>query len=65
MTVNLIGHWLVGLPVGYTLCFRLEWGVIGPWVGFCVGLVSVGLILLMVWSRRVRAFQRELAPSFG
>ena len=65
MTVNLIGHWLVGLPVGYTLCFRLEWGVIGLWVGFCVGLVSVGLILLVAWSRRVRAFQRELAPSFG
>ena len=65
MTVNLIGHWLVGLPVGYTLCFLLEWGVIGLWVGFCVGLVSVGLILLVAWSRRVRALQRELAPSFG
>jgi hypothetical protein len=34
-------------------------------VGFCVGLVSVGLTLLVAWSRRVRSFQRELAPSFG
>jgi MATE family multidrug resistance protein len=65
MTVNLIGHWLIGIPVGYTLCFLLGWGVIGLWVGFCVGLVSVGLILLVAWARRVRAFQRELAPSFG
>jgi len=65
MTVNLIGHWLVGIPVGYTLCFPLGWGVMGLWVGLCVGLVSVGLILLVAWSRRVRAFQRELRPSFG
>jgi len=65
MIVNLIGHWLIGIPVGYTLCFPLGWGVIGLWVGFCVGLVSVGLILLVAWARRVRAFQRELAPSFG
>jgi len=65
MTVNLIGHWFVGIPVGYTLCFPLGWGVIGLWVGFLVGLFSVGLILLVAWSRRVRTFQRELAPSFG
>jgi MATE family multidrug resistance protein len=65
MTVNLIGHWLIGIPVGYTLCFPLGWGVMGLWVGFLVGLVSVGLILLVAWARRVRAFQRELAPSFG
>jgi len=60
MTVSLVGHWLVGLPVGYTLCFLRNWGVIGLWVGFCVGLMSVGVILLLVWSRRVRLLQREL-----
>ena len=65
MTVSLVGHWLVGLPVGYTLCFLQNWGVIGLWVGFCVGLMSVGVILLLVWSRRVRLLQRELTPSFG
>ena len=65
MLVNLVGHWFVGLPVGYTLCFVKGWGVIGLWIGFCVGLVSVGAILLVAWSRRVRSLQRELAPSFG
>ncbi len=65
MLVNLVGHWFVGLPVGYTLCFVKGWGVIGLWVGFCVGLVSVGLILLVAWSRRVRSLQREVTLSFG
>ncbi len=65
MLVNLVGHWFVGLPVGYTLCFVKGWGVIGLWVGFCVGLVSVGLILLVAWSRRVRYLERELTLTFG
>ncbi len=65
MLVNLVGHWFVGLPVGYTLCFVMGWGVIGLWVGFCVGLVSVGFILLVAWTRRVRSLQRELTLSFG
>ena len=29
MVVNVIGHWFLGLPVGYVLCFRLGWGVRG------------------------------------
>lgn len=65
MLVTLVGYWLVGLPVGYMLCFVRGWGVIGIWIGFCVGLVSVGLILLVAWSRRVRYLERELTLSFG
>ena len=29
MIINVIGHWLFGLPVGYVLCFWYAWGVIG------------------------------------
>ena len=29
MIVNVIGHWFLGLPVGYALCFRFGWGVTG------------------------------------
>ena len=27
MVVNLAAHWLLGLPVSYTLCFVVGWGV--------------------------------------
>src|SRR6266550_3463270 len=27
MLMNVIGHWVFGLPVGYALCFRFAWGV--------------------------------------
>ena len=52
MLANLAGHWLIGLPIGAALCFRVGWGVVGLWVGLCVGLVVVAVTLLSVWARR-------------
>lgn len=52
VVTNLIGHWLLGLPIGYVLCFELGWGAPGLWVGLSVGLIAVGVILLYVWANR-------------
>ena len=51
MAANLVGHWFVGLPVGYVFCFWWGWGVTGLWMGLCLGLISVSLVLTGVWSR--------------
>lgn len=56
MILNLIGHWLIGLPVGYILCFNRGWGVAGLWTGLSVGLILIGSSLLGVWSYRSRRF---------
>ena len=61
MFVNLAGHWMLGLPVGYVLCFVIGWGVIGLWIGISTGLVVVGSLLLAIWWRRVRALVPALA----
>ena len=53
MLANLAGHWLLGLPVGALLCFRVGLGVVGLWIGLCVGLIAVAVILLTTWSRRL------------
>ena len=58
MLANLAGHWLVGLPVGYTLCFWWGWGVVGLWIGLSIGLILVGIALVPVWHRRVNALTR-------
>ena len=52
MVVNVIGHWFLGLPVGYALCFRFGWGVRGLWIGLSVGLVVAALVLTIVWWKR-------------
>jgi MATE family multidrug resistance protein len=67
MLWNLAGHWMLGLPVGYLLCFTAGWGGSGLWVGLAVGLISVGILLLAVWARRVARLQRSAAswPATG
>ncbi|MEO8076683.1 MAG: MATE family efflux transporter, partial [Acidobacteriota bacterium] len=55
MLWNLAGHWLIGLPLGYTLCFVAGLGVIGLWWGLSVGLMICGTALLIVWSRASRS----------
>ena len=49
MLWNLAGHWFIGLPLGYTLCFVVGLGVIGLWWGLSTGLIICGIALLVVW----------------
>ena len=58
MVCNFIGHWLIGLPVGYVFCFLMGWGVFGLWIGLSAGLILVGLVLLQIWSRKVVSLKR-------
>ena len=60
MLLNLAGHWVFGLPVGYALCFPFGWGVTGLWIGLSVGLTLVGVALVGVWVRRVAEVARHL-----
>jgi MATE family multidrug resistance protein len=52
-----VAHWAVGLPVSYTLCFALGYGVAGLWWGLSLGLILCGIVLTAVWARRVRLYQ--------
>jgi multidrug resistance protein, MATE family len=52
MLANFVAYWLIGLPVGYFLCFKLGWGAVGIWIGLCGGLMMIGSALLLTWHRR-------------
>jgi MATE family multidrug resistance protein len=52
MLWNLAGHWLIGLPFGYLLCFHRGYGVVGLWWGLSTGLIICGVALLLVWIRK-------------
>jgi multidrug resistance protein, MATE family len=53
MLANLFGHWMVGLPIGAFLCFKLRWGAPGIWCGLVIGLATVSGILLKVWKNQI------------
>lgn len=57
MIVNLVAHWLIGLPTSYVLCFVIGWGVYGLWVGLSLGLIVTGIVLFATWIVRIRAAQ--------
>ncbi len=44
--INVVGFWLIGLPVSWVLTFRYGGGAVGLWWGIVVGLAAVALILL-------------------
>jgi len=50
LLINLLGHWLVGLPIGVTLGFGLGWGATGLWIGLSAGLACVASLLWREWG---------------
>jgi len=45
------GYWIIGLPMGYLLCFNAGWGAAGLWAGLSLALIVIGIVLIGVWSR--------------
>jgi MATE family multidrug resistance protein len=54
LIVQVVGYWIVGLPIGYVLAFRLHHGAVGLWTGLCAGLVVAGVTLTTIWHRTTR-----------
>jgi MATE family multidrug resistance protein len=63
MLCHLLLYWLLGLPLGYVLCFVLGWGAVGLWIGLCVALILIGSVLLVVWTRKVHAMAAHYAAA--
>jgi MATE family multidrug resistance protein len=47
MLVNLVGFWLIGLPISLYLAFPGGLGPLGLWWGIAAGLAAVALFLLV------------------
>jgi multidrug resistance protein, MATE family len=62
MLANLVGYWVLGLPLGFFLCFGLHRGINGLWIGLTLALVVIALVLIARWKRD--AERQLLAASF-
>jgi MATE family multidrug resistance protein len=54
MLVNVVGFWMLGLPVSLALAFRLGHGAVGLWWGLVAGLAIVALFLVLRVLHRLR-----------
>jgi multidrug resistance protein, MATE family len=51
MVVNLIAYGVIGLPVGYILCFKTRLGIYGLWTGLTLALIFAAGVVLTQWLR--------------
>ena len=51
MWANFVGYWILGLPLGFYLCFGLHQGIHGMWIGLTLALVVIALVLIVRWNR--------------
>jgi MATE family multidrug resistance protein len=51
MFANLVGYWVLGLPLGLSLCFLLHWGIFGLWIGLTLALIVIASTLILRWHR--------------
>ncbi len=54
LIVQIIGYWIIGLPIGYLFAFRLHHGAVGLWLGLCAGLIVAGTALTTIWRHTTK-----------
>jgi MATE family multidrug resistance protein len=54
LIVQIIGYWIIGLPIGYLIAFRHHHGAVGLWLGLCAGLIVAGIALTTIWHRTTK-----------
>lgn len=63
MLANLVGYWVLGLPLGGLLCFKFHWGAAGMWAGLCLALMVIGCLLLLAWQITIREMVDSIPGS--
>jgi MATE family multidrug resistance protein len=56
MICHFTGYWVIGMPLGWWLCFHKGQGAPGLWIGLTVGLIVIGLVLVEMWRRATHRF---------
>jgi len=55
MIANIIGHYPIGLLLGFSLCFLQDRGLPGLWAGLTFGLITVATLTVLSWRQKARA----------
>ncbi len=50
----IVGYWIIGLPLGYFLAFKLGLNIIGFWIGLALALFTISILLGVVFYRKLK-----------
>lgn len=60
---HMVAYWIIGLPVGCWLAFWRDWYAAGMWTGLCIALITIGIVLVAMWRRRIGGLILDPAVS--
>ncbi len=55
MLTGLAALWIIGIPLGFILCFPLQLGAIGLMLGWCFGIIVGTSVVCLRWQQKSRA----------
>jgi len=58
--ITFIAYWLIGLPSGYLLAFKLNMGIYGVWYGLLISLTASGLFMMIRFNSKSK--QEVMTP---
>jgi multidrug resistance protein, MATE family len=54
MVINMVAYGVIGLPIGYVLCFYTRWGIYGLWSGLTLALIFAAGMVGAQWLKDSR-----------
>ncbi len=59
--ITFFAYWIVGIPVGYILCFHFKFGVNGIWYGLTFGLLTASILLFLRFQNKTKNLEFNAA----
>ncbi|MCL7052211.1 hypothetical protein MKW94_019583 [Papaver nudicaule] len=68
--VNIASYYLIGLPIGIYMGFKLDWGLEGLWGGIQIGIGLQTIILLIMawrtdWDNEIELSKERISDAVG
>ncbi|MCL7035808.1 hypothetical protein MKW94_007869 [Papaver nudicaule] len=66
--VNIVTYYLIGMPIGVFMGFKLDWGLEGLWIGTQIGMGLQTIVLLIMcwradWDKEVRLSEDRVSKD--
>ena len=61
--ISIVGYWLIGLPVAWSVGVWLGYGIYGIWIGLALGLAATAAMLLRRFERRLSTLTRHTSAG--